>query len=211
MKKFNALTSSFSIFGLAILMSSNALCEQKDIQDTEGQIVCVENAEEGNIKIDHQVDDCKGVFMLMGNDGKTYTLIGSVEDLKKYKSTEKNNYKIGGQIKGHQRAWILDSTKSDKEKRSKAEIRDIEGDIFCLLPYYKTSSIKKSTLKPILASYPCNEFEPHSHVIRSKDGEIYSVVGSEEKITTIEKNPKDNVLLKGKVRANENGLLLYVF
>jgi len=46
---------------------------------------------------------------------------------------------------------------------------------------------------------------------QTKDGEVYSVVGSEEKITTIEKNPKDNVLIKGKIRANENGLLLYVF
>ncbi len=211
MKEFNALISSFSLFVLAILMSSNALCEQKDIQDTEGQIVCVENAEDGNIKVDHQVEDCKGVLMLMGNDGKTYTMIGSKEDLRKFKSTEKENFKIDGQIKGHQRAWIIDSTKSDEVEPPESETRDIVGDIFCLLPYYKTSRVKKSTLKPILSSYPCNELEPHSHVIRTKEGEVYSVVGSEKKITTIEKNPKDNVLLKGKVRANESGLLLYVF
>ena len=205
--------SSLLIVSLVLLtvLSKNSFTQEKEKQRAEGQILCVEDAGQGEIKVNHQISDCDGVYMLMGNDGKTYTIIESEEDLRKYKSTEQDSYKVDGKIKGHQSAWIIDSTGSDDEEISKGETRDIEGDIFCLLPYYKTSNIKKSTLKPILSSYPCHELEPHPHVLRSKDGNVYSIFGSEEKITEIERNPKDDVLLKGKVKANDSGLLLYVF
>jgi len=201
------------ILSLALLLvwNKDSFSQEKEKQGSEGQILCVENGDQGKIEVNHQIKDCDGVYILMGNDGKTYTIIASDEDLKKYKLTEQDSYKVDGKIKGNQRAWIIDSTGSHDEESSGAETRNIEGDIFCLLPYYKTSKLKQSTLKPILSSYPCHELEPHSHVLRSKDGKIYSIFGSEEKITEIEKNPKDNVLLKGKVKANDSGLLLYVF
>jgi hypothetical protein len=196
---------------LVAVLNRDSFSQEQEKQGAEGQILCVENADQGKIEVNHQIKDCNGVYILMGNDGKTYTIIASEEDLKKYKLTEQNTYKVDGKIKGNQRAWIINSTGSEDDESSKGETRNIEGDIFCLLPYYKTSKIKQSTLKPILSSYPCHELEPHSHVLRSKNGKIYSIFGSEEKITEIEKNPKDNVLLKGKVKANDSGLLLYVF
>ena len=201
------------IFSLALLTVSNkdSFSQEKDREGVEGQILCVENGDQGGIEVKHQITDCNGVYVLMGNDGKTYTIIASEEELRKYKLAEQDSYKVDGKIKGNQRAWIIDSTGSHDEESSSGGTRDIEGDIFCLLPYYKTSKIKKSTLKPILSSYPCHELEPHPHVLRSKNGEIYSIFGSEEKITEIERNPKDDVLLKGKVKANDSGLLLYVF
>jgi hypothetical protein len=201
------------ILFLALLTVSNtdSFSQEKEKQSAEGQILCVENGDQGKIEVNDQIKDCDGVYILMGNDGKTYTIIASEEELRNYKLTKQNSYKVDGKIKGNQRAWIIDSTGSRAEESSRGETRDIEGDIFCLLPYYKTSKIKKSTLKPILSSYPCHELEPHPHVLRSKNGEIYSIFGSEEKITEIERNPKDDVLLKGKVRANDSGLLLYVF
>jgi hypothetical protein len=201
------------ILSLALLTVSNkdGFGQEKEKKGAEGQILCVENGDQGKIEVKHQITDCHGVYMLMGNDGKTYTIVASEEDLRKYKLTEQDSYKVDGEIKGHQSAWIIDSTGSHDEESSRGETRDIEGDIFCLLPYYKTSKIKKSTLKPVLSSYPCHELEPHPHVLRSKNGEIYSIFGSEEKITQIERNPKDDVLLKGKVKANDSGLLLYVF
>lgn len=201
------------ILSLALLtvLNKDSFSQEKEKQGAEGQILCVENADQGKIEVNDQIKDCDGVYILMGNDGKTYTIIASEEDLRKYKLTEQDSYKVDGQIKGNQRAWIIDSTGSHVEESSGTETKDIEGDIFCLLPYYKTSKIKKSTLKPILSSYPCHELEPHPHVLRSKNGEIYSIFGSEEKITEIERNPKDDVLLKGKVKANDSGLLLYVF
>jgi hypothetical protein len=201
------------ILSLALLTVLNkySFSQEKEKQSAEGQILCVENGDQRKIEVNDQIKDCDGVYMLMGNDGKTYTIIASEEDLRKYKLTEQDSYKVDGQIKGNQRAWIIDSTGSREGVASSGETRDIEGDIFCLLPYYKTSKIKKNTLKPILSSYPCHELEPHPHVLRSKNGKIYSIFGSEEKITEIERNPKDDVLLKGKVRANDSGLLLYVF
>lgn len=201
------------ILSLALLpvLNKASFSQEKEKQGAEGQILCVENADHGKIKVNHQITDCDGVYILMGNDGKTYTIISSDEDLRKYKLTGPNSYKVDGKITGNQRAWVIDSTGSQDKESSKADTRSIEGDIFCLLPYYKTSENKKSTLKPILSSYPCNELEPHSHVLRSKNGEMYSIFGSEEKITEIEKNPKDNVLLKGKVKANDSGLILFVF
>ena len=204
---------SLLILSLALLSGLNkeSYSQEKEKQGSEGQILCVENGDQRKIKVNHQIADCDGVYILMGNDGKTYTIIASDEDLRKYKLTEQDNYKVDGKIKGNQRAWIIDSTASQDERPSQGGTRNIEGDIFCLLPYYKTSKIKKSTLKPILSSYPCHELEPHSHVLRSNNGEIYSIFGSEEQITEIEKNPKDNVLLKGKVKANDSGLLLYMF
>lgn len=199
------------LLALLTVLNKDSFSQEEEKQGAEGQILCVENADQGQIEVNDQIKDCDGVYILMGNDGKTYTIIASEEDLRKYKPGEQDSYKVDGQVKGHQKAWIIDSTGSHDKESSSAETRDIEGDIFCLLPYYKTSKIKKSTLKPILSSYPCHELEPHPHVLRSKNGEIYSVFGSEERITEIEKNSKDDVLLKGKVKANDSGLLLYVF
>jgi hypothetical protein len=199
------------LLALLAVLSKDSFSQQKEKQSAEGQILCVENGEQEKIEVTDQIKDCDGVYILMGNDGKTYTVIASEEDLRKYKSGEQDSFKVDGKIKGTQRAWIIDSTTSPDEESSRGETRDIEGDIFCLLPYYTTSKIKKSTLKPILSSYPCHELAPHPHVLRSKNGEIYSIFGSEEKISEIERNPKDNVLLKGKVKANDSGLLLYVF
>ena len=69
----------------------------------------------------------------------------------------------------------------------------------------------KLSAKAFLSSKSCNELPPHSHVISTREGDVYSVVGPEKNIIEIEKNPKNDVLLKGKLRYNESGIVLYAF
>lgn len=193
-------------FVVVISLSSTSFAEKEELQQIEGNIVCVDRDNDGNINVAEQYTECNGVLLVVSSNGNIYTLTGSKEDIKKQHRNIKDNNKISGRVYGNQRAWLIDVSRSDSGELEKSESKTIKGDIYCLLPH-----LKKFSAKAFLSSDPCNGLQPHSHVLSTREGEIYSVVGPEEKIVEIEKNPKNNVLLKGKIRANESGLILYAF
>lgn len=68
----------------------------------------------------------------------------------------------------------------------------LKGNIICLLPEYKSG-----TVKPVIATSPCDGYAPHAHVIldtRSKVGNIYAVQGSPEAINRLSKHLIEKML-----------------
>jgi len=193
-------------FFIVISVSTTSFAEKEELQEIEGNILCVDRDSDGNIIVDEKYTECKGVFVVVSSNGNIYTLTGSKEDIKKQYQNIKDNNKISGQVNGNQRAWLIDVSRSDSGELEKSESKTIKGDIYCLLPNpYKLSA------KALLSSKSCSGLPPHSHVISTGEGEVYSVVGPEKNIIEIEKNPKNDVLLKGKLRYNESGTVLYAF
>jgi len=85
----------------------------------------------------------------------------------------------------------------------------LKGNVICLLPEYKSG-----TVKPVIATAPCDGYAQHAHVIldtRSKVGNVYAVLGSSEAITRLEQtsNRKD-VEIKGKISGNATGWVITV-
>ncbi|MGH7884106.1 MAG: hypothetical protein ACRENO_00265 [Thermodesulfobacteriota bacterium] len=77
----------------------------------------------------------------------------------------------------------------------------VRGNVICLLPDHD-----KGTVKPVIATEPCNGKEAHAHVIidtRSKVGNVYAVNGSPEAIQRLEKNPKKDIDVKGKFSGSD--------
>ncbi|MGB7291366.1 MAG: hypothetical protein WBD99_04255, partial [Thermodesulfobacteriota bacterium] len=114
--------------------------------------------------------------------------------------------KVRGTVEGHKRAWHLDLSSLSPEESQKSEERTIEGTIVCVIPHFS-----KGNAEPVVASAPCNELEPHAHVIYTREGQIYALHGSEEAIISIEKSAKRrNVLIRGKILGNQKGWILFV-
>jgi len=193
-------------FFIVIFLSTTSFAEREELQQIEGNMLCVDRDNDGNIIVDEKYTECNGVLVVVSSNGNIYTLTGSKEDIKKQHRNIKDNNKISGQVYGNQRAWLLDVSRSDSGELEKSESKTIKGDIYCLLP-----NPFKLSAKAILSSDSCNGLPPHSHVISTREGELYSVVGPEKKIVEIEKNPKNDLLLKGKIRFNEGRLVIYAF
>jgi len=194
-------------FFIVISVSTTSFAEKEELQEEiEGNILCVDRDSDGNIIVDEKYTECNGVLVVVSSNGKIYTLTGSKEDIRKQHRNIKDNDKIRGQVYGNLRAWLIDVSRSDSGEVEKSESKTIKGDIYCLLPNtYKLSA------RALLSSSSCSGLPPHSHVISTREGEVYPVVGPEEKIVEIEKNPKNDVLLKGKLRYNESGIVIYAF
>ena len=86
------------------------------------------------------------------------------------------------------------------------EMQEIEGNVICLIPDYA-----KGTVKPVLATEPCDGMAPHAHVLVGKDGKIYSLQGLDQGLMKIQKSAqRSNVKIMGKVEGNSRGWVLYV-
>ena len=85
----------------------------------------------------------------------------------------------------------------------------IVGNVICLLP-----NVADGTVKPVIASGPCNGHSAHAHVVldtRTKEGNVYAVTGSPEAIERLESTPaRKNVEVKGKVGGNQDAWILSV-
>lgn len=98
----------------------------------------------------------------------------------------------------HQGAFA-DSHEEAKDVHS--EDITVKGNVICLLP-----DRDKGTVKPFIATEPCNGKEPHAHVIldtRSKVGNVYAVQGSAEAIERLQKSTKKDAEVKGKVSGSQ--------
>ena len=85
----------------------------------------------------------------------------------------------------------------------------VQGNVICLLPNHA-----EGTVKPVIATGPCNNLAPHAHVIldtRTKEGNVYAVMGSPEAIERLEKTSnRQNVEVKGKIGGDQSAWILTV-
>jgi hypothetical protein len=186
------------VLSLVVLLARPSLAGKMDV---EGTIFCIEVDEKGNVNATEQFTECEGTMVVVGKDGKVYTVSGTEEQVKMMTKSPKKM--VSGEIGGNQRAWVVFATPTDVEKGT---TQSVTGTIVCLLPNYE-----KGTVSPVVATAPCNEATPHAHVIYTKDGQVYALSGSEEAISAIEKNPqRTNMTVSGKVLGNQGAWVLYV-
>ena len=84
--------------------------------------------------------------------------------------------------------------------------KTVQGNVICLIPDYD-----KGTVNPVIATHPCNELPPHSHVLVTEN-KIYSIQGLQDGLKKIEINPhRENVKITGKVEgSDQTGWILFV-
>ena len=82
----------------------------------------------------------------------------------------------------------------------------IEGKVICLIPDYANG-----TVKPVIASGPCDGMPPHQHLVVTKD-KVYVLQGLQDGLMKIEQNPqRTNIKIAGKVQGSEQtGWVLFV-
>src|SRR3972149_1146102 len=64
------------VFSLVLLLAGSGVAQ---MQDMEGNVICVEVDEKGNTVAKEQFTECKGAFVLVGKDGKLYSVSGTEE------------------------------------------------------------------------------------------------------------------------------------
>jgi len=86
------------------------------------------------------------------------------------------------------------------------DTKTIQGTVVCLIPDYA-----KGTVKPVVATHPCDGLPPHQHVLVT-DTTVYSLQGLQDGLMKIERNPnRTNVKITGKVEGSEQtGWILFV-
>jgi len=200
------------VITFVVPLTNLGFTQQKKMQAKTGNIVCLEVDKEGKIIAKEEFTECNGLLAFIGLDGQLYSLHGSKEELQRIEKSPKRRMgyrttlKVRGKAEGHQRAWHLDISSLEPKESQKLEEEVIQGTIVCLIPYYD-----KGKVKLVVASAPCNENEPHAHVVFTREGEVYALHGSEEKIINIEKSSqRRNVFLRGKVLGNQKGWILFV-
>ena len=199
MKKVRTVALSLMVvFSFVILLAGTGIAQMQDI---EGNIVCIEVDEKGNVNAMEEYTECDGVLMMVGKDGKLYAVSGTEEQMKMVAKSPKK--KASGQVGGSQRAWVIYATPTDVQKGT---AQTVTGNIVCLLPSYE-----KGNVAPVVSTGPCNEAVPHAHVVTTASGQVYILSGSEDAISSIEKSSqRTNVTLSGKVTGNQGAWILNV-
>lgn len=175
-----------------------------DPMDVEGSVICIEVDEEGNMQSKTEFTECSGT-MIMVTDDKSYALEGTKEDVSAFMGGEKGKTRtVNGVLKGNERGWVLASAAAVNDTTPGEDV-EVTGTIVCLLPNYADGNVQ-----PFVAAGDCSEKELHSHVIKTKDGQVYALHGSEDTIVAIQKGEKKNVSLKGKVQGSQGAWVLFV-
>lgn len=190
----------FSIALPLLALSSYA----EETMDTEGSVICIEVDEEGNMQSKTEFTECSGT-MIMITDDKSYALQGTKEDVSAFMADGKGGRRtVNGVLKGHERGWILASASAIKDTTPGEDV-EVTGTVVCLLPNYAEGNVQ-----PFVAAGDCSEKEPHSHVIKTKGGQVYALHGSEDAIVAIQKGDKQSVSLKGQVQGSQGAWVLFV-
>jgi hypothetical protein len=196
MKRINLVVLSIMLgFVFVIsLASSSFAAEEKKMQTIEGKVLCVEADQKGHATAVEKSDCTNGVSVVVGKNGKLYTLYGPERKMKEMAMEGK----VSGEVEGNQRAWIIyaDGVRPSEEPVEKS----VTGTVFCLLPNYENG-----TVTPVIATGPCINLPPHAHVMQTKDGKLYAVEGSEEAIHKLETSTHGgmNETIKGKVQGHQ--------
>ncbi len=194
------------ILAFVIALAKPVFAQEGEMQSVEGTVICVEVDEKGNMVTKTDVTMCKGALFEIGADGKAYAISGTAEQAKQMMKTGKKQT-VSGIISGHERGWILAAASAEHPQAAASgdEVK-VTGTIVCLLPNYQDLSFKQ-----VVATGPCNEIEPHAHVVRTKDGQVYALHGSEESIKKIESmSDRNEVELQGKIQGEQGAWVLFV-
>ena len=72
-----------TVFTFLILSTTFGFTEQDKTQAIKGNIVCVELDKERNIKTLEDYNRCSGLLVVIGIDGRSYTISGNRHELQK--------------------------------------------------------------------------------------------------------------------------------
>ena len=74
----------------------------------------------------------------------------------------------------------------------------VDGTIICLIPDYGNA-----TVKPVVATGPCDKLPPHQHIVVTKD-RVYSLQGLQDGLMKIEQSSqRSNVKVSGKIEGSD--------
>ncbi len=208
------LLSSLMIFSLLVYLSTASFAEEATTEKTdeitsmEGSVYCVELDDSGQIVMKEEWTECKGSLVAAGADGKSYVVTGTIEDTKIIMKQPDKKKTVNGIISGHNRGWILAAASAEHPKSAVTSSEDItvKGTVVCLLPDYQASNFKQ-----VVASGPCTELDQHLHLVKTSDGQVYAIHGSEEAIHRIESlSNRNDVELRGKIQGDQGAWVLFV-
>jgi len=209
MKNTPVTIISIVTFLSVLTLTSYSFGEETELM--KGNILCLV-FEKGKIKALEDFDYCKGLLIFVGMDRKIYTLAGNEDDLQKIAKSPKKMMgyrtplKIKGSPEGNERAWVLYTPTLESDDLDINVERMITGTVVCLIPNYL-----KGNAKLVISTAPCDNKDPHLHVIYTDDGQIYALQGTKDTVINIEKNPnRRNVTLKGRIEGNASGLIFIV-
>jgi hypothetical protein len=195
---------------ITILPTASALSGETGMKSLKGNIVCIEVDNNGTVEPKENFTECNGLLVFVGMDRKIYALTGAENDLNELIDEPKSRMgylpplNIRGDVEGNQRAWILHVNGMKSEKSEKINEQTVTGTIVCLIPDYY-----KGNVKPFVSVVPCNEYEPHMHIIYNSAGQIYVIHGTEDRVSELEKYPnRKSVTLNGAIEGNKKGWIL---
>jgi hypothetical protein len=194
--------SLFLVSVFAISSSINGFAQEK--KAIEGAVYCLEADDQGNLMMKDEFTSCSGSLVQVGSDGKAYVIKGTSEEAMMIGKQPGKTKTVEGIVQGHTRGWVLASASAAQPEP--AEETEVTGTIVCLLPNYQSLDFKQ-----VVASGPCNELEPHLHVVKTKDGQVYALEGSEESIAKIEAmSGRDEAKIQGKIQGGQGAWVLFV-
>ncbi|MGB7291188.1 MAG: hypothetical protein WBD99_03335 [Thermodesulfobacteriota bacterium] len=203
-------------FMFSISLSNSVMAQEGEMEGHEemkkmdkmesvtGKVYCIEEDEQGNLVMKADVAMCKGSLVQIGKDGKAYVIKGTAEEAAMIMKQPGETKTVNGVLEGHTRGWVLASASAIQAQP--AEETEVTGTIVCLLPNYQSLDFKQ-----VVASGPCNELEPHLHVVKTKSGQVYALEGSEESIAKIEgMSGREEVKLQGQIQGEQGAWVLFV-
>jgi len=184
MKKYNlTLLLLIQALALSFILSAPVISEEDEMQTFRGTIVCIEVDKNGNLNPIEDFNVCNGLLVFVAIDNKIYTLSGEEEVIYKISKNPKRRMgyrtplKMKGSVNGNQRAWILYAQSPEPIKIERDIKTTVTGTIVCIVPDYSEGDVA-----PFVAVRPCNEYDPHLHVMYNKEGQIYALHGSDNLI-----------------------------
>ena len=187
---------------IAIASSISGFAQEKT--KIEGKVYCLEVDDQGNLVMKDDVAMCTGSLVQIGKDGKAYAIKGTAEEAAMIMKQPGDTKTVEGVLEGNTRGWVLASASAVKP--APAEETEVTGTIVCLLPNYQSLDFKQ-----VVASGPCNELEPHLHVVKTKGGQVYALEGSEESIAKIEgMSSREEAKLQGQIQGEQGAWVLFV-
>lgn len=173
-------------------------------ESISGKVYCVEEDEQGNLVMKSDVEVCKGSLIEVGEGGKAVVIKGTAEESAMIMKQPGETKTVQGVLEGNTRGWVLASGSAMQPQAAKETA--VTGTIVCLLPNYKSLDFKQ-----VVASGPCNELEPHLHVIKTTSGQVYALEGSQESIAKIESmSERKDVKLQGQIQGEQGAWVLFV-
>ena len=136
MKKVIFACLSFMIFIVFVIpITRPVLTAQEKMQIIRGHIVCVEADKERNIITKEEYTNCNGLLVVIGTDGKTYTVSGTGQYMKQIEKSPKRRMgylailRIKGEVRGNPRSWHLYLPSSEPQGSMSSVVKTIKGVI----------------------------------------------------------------------------------